>query len=71
MQNANVDLVVMYITNNAKRMKKLSDLSSMYDRRKKTRGFVVAEAQAQHVRLNEDEIASAVCAVCNAVKPLG
>ena len=58
-----LDNVVTSIKGNEKRMEKLNKVKDRFARYAKCRGFVVAEAQALHVKLSEDEIIRAVCMI--------
>lgn len=55
--------VVYAIKRNGKRMEKLASIPSMYARREKARGYVVAESQRQHIKLKPDDVSLCVVRV--------
>ena len=56
MYSNNIYMVANAIKNNPKRMAKLNGIPRFYDKVNKAKGYVVAECQAQKIRLNEDDI---------------
>lgn len=55
--------IIHTIKANAKRMAKLNAIRNWHDRCDKATKFVVAECQAQRIRLNEDEMIACAVAI--------
>lgn len=59
MYNNDVYMIVNAIKANEKRMAKLNTIPRIHNKRNKAKGYVVAECQAQKIKLNEDDLCMA------------
>lgn len=55
--------IVNAIKANTKRMAKITTIKHWHDQCDKATKFVIAECQAQHIRLNEDEMIACAVAI--------